>query len=51
MSSVSVEDKITNFLQRKEAEFPELALSGRHGSRTVKYAHHLRSSGQLIFSR
>jgi hypothetical protein len=51
MSSVNVEDQITNFLSRKEAEFPELISSGRHESRTVKYAQTLRSSGQLLFTR
>lgn len=51
MSSIALEDKISSFLQRKEAEFPELALSGRHESRTVKYAQDLRANGQLLFTR
>ena len=51
MSSVDVEDKIQSFMSRKEAEYPELALSGRHGSRTVKYAADLRASGQLLMTR
>ncbi len=51
MSSIDVEQKISDFLGRKQAEYPELALSGRHGSRTVKYASHLRASGQLLFTR
>lgn len=51
MSSLDIDQKINSFLQRKEAEFPELAFSGRHESRTVKYASHLRESGQLVFTR
>ena len=51
MSSLILEDKINGFLKRKEAEFPELAFSGRHESRTVKYAQDLRVSGQLLFTR
>jgi hypothetical protein len=51
MSSNTVEEKITNFLQRKEAEFPELILTGRHGSRTIKYAQDLRIHGQMLLSR
>jgi hypothetical protein len=49
--SVDVEAKINSFLQRKEAEYPELAIAGRHESRTVKYASHLRTSGQILFTR
>lgn len=51
MSSADVDQKISNFLSRKQAEFPELATAGRHGSRTVKYALELRGSGQLLFTR
>ncbi len=51
MSSLDIDQKITSFLQRKEAEFPELAFSGRHESRTVKYASQLRTSGQVLFTR
>jgi len=51
MNTADVDQRISSFLSRKEAEFPEIAASGRHGSRTVKYALELRSSGQLMFSR
>ena len=51
MSSIDVEQKISNFLGRKQEEFPELAFSGRHESRTVKYASHLRASGQILLTR
>lgn len=51
MSSLDVDQKISSFLKRKEAEFPELAFSGRHESRTVKYASELRASGQILFAR
>jgi hypothetical protein len=51
MSSHDVERKISGFLQRKEAEYPELAFSGRHESRTVKYAAELRASGQVLMTR
>ena len=51
MSSVALEDKINSFLQRKQIEFPELALSGREESRTKKYAEDLRACGQMLFSR
>ena len=51
MSSVILEEKISSFLQRKGAEYPELAFSGRHESRTVKYASDLRASGQILFTR
>jgi hypothetical protein len=51
MGSENVEQRINSFLRRKEAEFPELALSGRHESRTVKYATRLRESGQLPYTR
>ena len=51
MGSQDIEQRISSFLQRKEAEFPELALSGREESRTMKYAHELRASGQLPMIR
>lgn len=49
--SSEVEQKIEIFLRRKEAEFPELAISGRQDSRTRKYANELRASGQLLMTR
>ncbi len=49
--SSEVEQKIENFLRRKEAEFPELAVSGRNELRTRKYAYELRASGQLLMTR
>jgi len=51
MGSADLDQKISSFLTRKHAEYPELATEGRHESRTVKYAAHLRSSGQLLFTR
>lgn len=51
MSSVELEEKISGFMQRKAIEFPELAFSGRHESRTVKYAQELRGSGQILYTR
>jgi hypothetical protein len=51
MQTVNLDQKINNFLNRKQVEFPELAEAGRQGSRTVKYAQTLRASGQLLFSR
>ncbi|HSX30978.1 MAG TPA: hypothetical protein VLE99_03615 [Candidatus Saccharimonadales bacterium] len=51
MGSVDLETKISSFLRRKQAEFPELPLSGRQGSRTLKYAHELRASGQVLMTR
>jgi len=51
MVLADVDARISKFLNRKQAEFPELAAAGRHGSRTVKYAMHLRSSGQLLLVR
>lgn len=51
MSSIDLDKKIYGFLDRKHAEFPELtAASGRHESRTVKYAMELRGSGQMLFT-
>lgn len=38
MQASELEEKINIFLMRKDAKFPGLALSGRHESRTVKYA-------------
>ena len=46
-----VEQKISNFLHHKEAEFPGLAASGREESRTTKYADELRASGRLLMTR
>jgi len=51
MSATGVDQRISKFLDRKWAEFPEMAISGRHESRTVKYALELRASGQLLFGR
>jgi len=51
MSNIDVEQRIQNFLRRKEAEYPELALSGREESRTMKYAAELQARGQLLFGR
>jgi len=51
MKSTNVEQKIQEFLQRKDAEFPALALSGRNESRTVKYAAELRATGQILMAR
>jgi len=51
MGSNDVEQKINSFMRRKEAEFPDLAISGRNESRTVKYANELRASGQLLMGR
>ena len=51
MLSEDVEQKINNFLRRKKAEFPELAISGREESRTMKYANELRASGQMLMTR
>lgn len=51
MGSKDLERKISSFLRRKEAEFPELALAGRVDSRTMKYAAELRETGQLPMSR
>lgn len=51
MGSADLDQKINSFLSRKHAEFPELALDGRHESRTAKYAAELRAHGQLLFTR
>lgn len=51
MSSVDLDQRISSFLGRKHAEFPELATEGRHESRTVKYAAELRAHGQLLMTR
>ncbi len=49
MSSIMLNQKIHNFMQRKTAEFPELASSDRlQSQRTIKYASDLRQSGQLL---
>jgi hypothetical protein len=51
MQSLDLDTKISNFLNRKHAEFPELTAAGRDESRTIKYAAALRDSGQLLFTR
>lgn len=38
MHATNVDDMIVNFLERKDVKFPELGLSARHESRTIKYA-------------
>jgi hypothetical protein len=50
MQSANLDQKITNFLHRKQVESFD-PLSGREGSRTVKYAESLRTQGQLLFIR
>lgn len=50
MNANDLDTRISNFLERKYAEFPDIADSGRHESRTVKYARALRSSGQLLYN-
>jgi len=37
MGYSDVEQTMGGFWQRQEADFPELAISGRHESRTAKY--------------
>jgi hypothetical protein len=49
MTTANVDQRISSFLDRKWTKFPELAISGRHESRTVKYALELRTNGQLLF--
>jgi hypothetical protein len=51
MSTTDVDQRISSFLSRKQAEFPELALSGRHESRTVKYAFGLPISSHPLLTR
>jgi hypothetical protein len=51
MSANNLDTQINNFLKRKYATFPELAISGRSDSRTVKYASKLRASGQILMAR
>jgi len=51
MDSAELDQRINGFLNRKNTEFPDLAVSGRHDSRTVKYASRLRASGQILFTR
>ena len=46
-----LDTQISNFLNRKYAVYPELAVSGRNEIRTTKYAKHLRASGQVIWAR
>jgi len=38
MEASELDARINNFLERKFAEYPDLAVSGRQQSRTVKYA-------------
>jgi hypothetical protein len=51
MSAIDIDLRINSFLERKYALFPELAVSGRNESRTVKYAQKLRASGQILMAR
>ncbi len=51
MQAKDLDAKISSFLDRKSAEFPSLALAGRHESRTVKYAQTLRAHGQVMLPR
>jgi hypothetical protein len=49
--SHDVEQRISNFLGRKDAEYPELSsISGRQVQRTRKYAAELQN-GQLLMTR
>ena len=45
---LTLDSKISSFLHRKHAEFPELAVSGHMQSRTVKHAAALRRYGQVL---
>jgi hypothetical protein len=51
MGTAEVDQRISEFLTRKRAEYPELVNSGRDESRTVKYALELCAHGQLLFVR
>lgn len=51
MSTSDIDTQINDFLKRKYAAFPDLAVSGRSESRTVKYAMKLRTSGQILMAR
>jgi hypothetical protein len=51
MNATELDLRINGFLERKFATYPDLAVSGRYESRTIKYAHVLRASGQLLLSR
>ena len=51
MGSADLDQRISSFLNRKHAEYPELATDGRHESRTMKYAAELRAHGQLLMTR
>lgn len=51
MQSQDLDSKISNFLTRKHAEFPDLIAAGHDESRTVKYAAALRDTGQLLMTR
>jgi len=46
-----LDTQISNFLNRKYAAFPELAVTGRNEARTFKYARQLRASGQVMMGR
>lgn len=50
MNANDLDTRISNFLERKYAEYPDLATSGRQESHTVKYARALRASGQAMLS-
>jgi hypothetical protein len=49
--STKLDTQISNFLNRKYAAFPELAVTGRNEAHTSKYAQKLRASGQLMMDR
>ncbi len=46
-----LDTQINNFLCRKYAAFPDIAVSGRNQARTFKYARQLRVSEQVILDR
>jgi len=50
MNVTELDARINGFLERKFATYPDLAVSGRYESRTVKYAHALRVSGQKLYA-
>jgi hypothetical protein len=52
MQAIELDQKINSFLTRKAVQFPDLALSGRHETRTVKYPEaHKHAEPKLFFSR
>ena len=51
MQAIDLDEKISSFLHRKEAKFPELKLNGRDEMRTVKYAESMQPMQQILFSR